>query len=408
MEGIIYMKIEDQLALSFYRELQPLNAGKTVYLASHVDTGELYIKRVYHGNDGDVYCRLKEQKTDGIPECILAVKDTDTGTLTVIEKFICGRNLSACTENGAELLPEKQIIYIMTQLCSILDHLHSMHPPVIHRDIKPSNVMIDTSGNVYLIDFGISREFSEERNHDTQVMGTAGYAAPEQYGFMQTGPFTDIFSAGVLLKYLLTGTNTDIYDYSGKFADIIHKATAMDPSDRYESAESMMTDILVASAETTYSGSKENCRNSTVTPDSRNADSYRKKKTEPEKKKREKTGLFGKTWYFTPARTAAIASVVSLFLGYATMYSSPEYINPDQLSPVSRLLNLMAYSFVFAGPFLYYAVAKNIQICRNDGLMKKTAVHTVFFIVFYFASLTAILTADYLLSDLSAGIISSQ
>ena len=61
-----------------------------------------------------------------------------------------------------------------------------MTPPVIHRDIKPSNIILSDSGRYVLIDFDASRRFAEEAAEDTVLLGTFGYAAPEQYGFSQT------------------------------------------------------------------------------------------------------------------------------------------------------------------------------------------------------------------------------
>jgi serine/threonine-protein kinase len=79
--------------------------------------------------------------------------------------------------------------------------------PIVFRDLKPANIMINSDSRIKLIDFGIARFFKEDRQEDTFVYGTPGYAAPEQYGSGQTDVRSDIFSLGATLHYCLTGRN---------------------------------------------------------------------------------------------------------------------------------------------------------------------------------------------------------
>ena len=79
-------------------------------------------------------------------------------------------------------------------------------------DIKPTNIMLQGDFkkgqgivSVYLIDFNTARVFDAERNRDTELIGTRGFAAPEQYGFSQSDARTDIYGLGVLLNYMLCG-----------------------------------------------------------------------------------------------------------------------------------------------------------------------------------------------------------
>ncbi len=76
---------------------------------------------------------------------------------------------------------------------------------MIHRDIKPQNIIMDKTGRIKLIDFGISRVFQESAKNDTVYFGTKEFSPPEQYGFSQTDNRSDIFSFGVVLCWLLTG-----------------------------------------------------------------------------------------------------------------------------------------------------------------------------------------------------------
>lgn len=93
---------------------------------------------------------------------------------------------------------------------------------ITHRDITPSNIIIGFDGVVKIIDFGISRLHKENAKHDTQVLGTEGYAAPEQFGFKQSDCKTDIYALGVLLNYMLTGhIPSEVMYRDGDVADII-------------------------------------------------------------------------------------------------------------------------------------------------------------------------------------------
>ena len=103
--------------------------------------------------------------------------------------------------------------------------------------IKPSNIILSDSGRYVLIDFDASRRFAEEAAEDTVLLGTFGYAAPEQYGFSQTDARSDIFSLGATMYEYRTGLpyrkNADV---PGRLGDIIAKCTRFDPKDRYQSA----------------------------------------------------------------------------------------------------------------------------------------------------------------------------
>ncbi|GAC1350838.1 MAG: hypothetical protein NVSMB27_37220 [Ktedonobacteraceae bacterium] len=101
----------------------------------------------------------------------------------------------------------QETLDIGLQVCSVLDYLHTRRPPIIFRDLKPANIMRGPSGHLYLIDFGIARHFKPGQMKDTIAFGSPGYAAPEQYGKAQTTPQSDIYSLGVLLHHLLSGSD---------------------------------------------------------------------------------------------------------------------------------------------------------------------------------------------------------
>jgi serine/threonine protein kinase len=106
---------------------------------------------------------------------------------------------------GSPGLPVGEVLRLADQICAVLDFLHGQTPPVIFRDLKPSNIMVTSSHQLYLIDFGIARIFKPGQSFDTVSLGSAGYAAPEQYGRSQTTVRSDIYSLGATLHNLLTG-----------------------------------------------------------------------------------------------------------------------------------------------------------------------------------------------------------
>jgi len=133
---------------------------------------------------------------------------TDAEHWYVAMDFIEGKTLEEYLKSAkGGHLPVEEVLEIGIQLCSVLSYLHTQHPPIIFRDVKPANVMRASTGLVYLIDFGIARRFTPGQRRDTTVLGSPGYAPPEQYGTAQTTAQSDIYSLGATLRCLLTGTD---------------------------------------------------------------------------------------------------------------------------------------------------------------------------------------------------------
>ena len=126
----------------------------------------------------------------------------------LVMDFIAGETLEhyqSKTPTGR--LPLSEALDIGLQLCLVLDYLHSHHPPIVFRDLKPANIMRTSTGQLYLIDFGIARYFKPGQAKDTVALGSIGYAAPEQYGKAQTTPRADIYGLGAVLHQLLTASD---------------------------------------------------------------------------------------------------------------------------------------------------------------------------------------------------------
>ena len=133
---------------------------------------------------------------------------TDQDHWYLVVQFIDGPTLETYVQQRpAQRLALWEVLDIGMQICEVLTYLHSRRPAVIFRDIKPDNIMRAANGTVYLVDFGIARHFHPGKRRDTQLLGSPGYAAPEQYGSAQTSERSDIYSLGVTLQTLLTGGN---------------------------------------------------------------------------------------------------------------------------------------------------------------------------------------------------------
>ncbi len=130
---------------------------------------------------------------------------TEMGKHYLVMDYVDGQTLEDILSRTPGFLPESQVLHWATQLCDVLTYLHGRQPTVIFRDLKPGNIMVDRSGTVKLIDFGIARVFKPGKTTDTLRMGTLGYAPPEQYaGKGQTDARSDIYSLGATLHHLLT------------------------------------------------------------------------------------------------------------------------------------------------------------------------------------------------------------
>ena len=202
LRGFI-VNLSQRLSKSFYQVVAAINEPHNVYLVQHRDSGRFYVKKVLDVYSADVYKDLKAHPIPGIPKIIDSWEED--GRLVIIEEFISGvtlRDLIESTSSPAantdlrEILTVERIGHYMAGLCDILERLHSHNPPLIHRDLKPSNIIITSCGNVMLLDFNAARFYSGEpgRESDTRLLGTKGYAAPEQYGFGESSPQTDIYS----------------------------------------------------------------------------------------------------------------------------------------------------------------------------------------------------------------------
>lgn len=204
----------------------------TVSVVRHKKSGTRYVFRRYSGS-GEVYRRLLPVLCPHLPQIVEAAEQD--GQTAVLEEYVQGDTLAELLM-GARLT-EREARQVTMQLCQALHVLHSMG--AVHRDVKPENVILRGSDAV-LIDFDAARIYKDESESDTQVLGTTGFAAPEQYGIFQSDERADIFSLGVLLNIMLTGKHPSREMAAGKMGRIVRKCTMTAPEQRYQSARALM------------------------------------------------------------------------------------------------------------------------------------------------------------------------
>lgn len=242
-----------------YKEIRKLGEGATaeVYLVEEIATGKTYaMKR--SGNTKLLQWEkkiLESVRGDGFP----TLKEYE-GHCLIIE-YIEGKSLQELLDGGRKFTI-KEILYLMEEILKLLHILHKNKPLLVYRDMKPSNILLAKNGSVYLIDFGAvySSELERDsREKENGMAGTYGYAAPEQFwnGVIPDSR-CDIYGAGKVLAYLLSGKNPAIppYDMEGyckglsslpmEFQVIIERSLALNPAARYDTCENMIKDLRLA------------------------------------------------------------------------------------------------------------------------------------------------------------------
>ncbi len=178
----------------------------------------------------------------------------------LVMRLLRGGNLKDAIEQGPFKLEAATLL--IDQITSAMELAHRNE--VIHRDIKPANILMDEDSNAYLADFGIAKVIGDLQGDMTRpdtVIGSLDYISPEQARSEEVTPGTDIYSLGVVLYEMLAGAHPfpasssverlykhlnerlpDITVENGKEADInavIHRATAKNPTDRYDDVLAM-------------------------------------------------------------------------------------------------------------------------------------------------------------------------
>lgn len=226
------------MGLEIYQQIKTIKETnhKQIYLVYNEIDGLLYIHKILHQYNIHVFEKIKAIKSRHLPH-IYEIIEQDS-CLHIIEEYINAHTLDYYVVNNE--LDENQRHEIMNQLCDTIYLLHKQN--IIHRDIKPENIFYQR-GNAILFDFDISRFYQDNQEKDTRILGSVGYAAPEQFGFQQTDARTDIYAMGVLMNYLYTGNLPNEGLYDGEESHIIEKAIHIDPNRRYKDVLELKNDF---------------------------------------------------------------------------------------------------------------------------------------------------------------------
>jgi tRNA A-37 threonylcarbamoyl transferase component Bud32 len=188
----------------------------------------------------------------------------------LVMEYIEGEDLSEILKRDGGAFPVADVVRWTLELLDGLDYLHSQDPPIVHRDIKPGNLKLTSRGNIVLLDFGLAKETSGNNHGVRSVFGySRRYSPLEQIEGAGTDPRSDLFSLGATCFHLLTGEGpvdvlarasaivagrpdplrlvSDINpDVDSETAQVINRALALDPEQRFNSAREMRSALETA------------------------------------------------------------------------------------------------------------------------------------------------------------------
>jgi serine/threonine-protein kinase len=185
------------------------------------------------------------------------------GTPFLVMEYVAGRTLQSILESGERMALERACD-LSVQLAEALGYAHQNG--VIHRDIKPANILITPDGRVKIADFGVARLADAQVTSTAYLLGTPAFMAPEQFTGAPIDGRVDLFAAGVVIYWIMTGdkpfTGDSMLSVQYKvvhtdpvpprklnpalpkdFETIILRSLAKDPAERYQSGEQLAGDL---------------------------------------------------------------------------------------------------------------------------------------------------------------------
>jgi len=172
----------------------------------------------------------------------------------LVQEYIPGESLQQLLEQG-KTFSETQVRQIAIEVLNILIYLHELSPPVFHRDLKPSNLILGKNERIYLVDFGAVQDKATAEGVTFTVVGTSGYAPPEQL-WGKAVAASDLYALGATLIHLLTGiTPSELQQdnlriqfaekvkLDADFTDWLYQLTEPSPERRYSTARQALESL---------------------------------------------------------------------------------------------------------------------------------------------------------------------
>lgn len=191
---------------------------------------------------------LKSLKHPNIP--IIYDIEEDENYSYIIEEYFQGESLKAYRMR-LSFLNEGSIVELTSQICDLIQYLHTLDKAILYLDLKPDNILI-YEGKLKLLDFGAARYAAQYMEASCQL-GTLGYMAPERL-YNRADQRSDIYSIGCLLYFLLTGTLyqpssitkkwTWILLRNHRFYKLIERCLKPVPSNRFHSVEELKRSLI--------------------------------------------------------------------------------------------------------------------------------------------------------------------
>jgi eukaryotic-like serine/threonine-protein kinase len=253
-----------------YRILSPLGSGGfgSVFLAEDTWIDKKVAIKVPHRQQIDATEMLKEPRllaSLSHPNIVTVLTaEKEAGIFFIVMEYVTGETLEQVIQREGAIELTRALDFTC-QICNAVDHAH--RAGILHRDLRPGNMLVSDTGLVKVTDFGTSR-FLEIAAHGTTVIGSPPYMAPEQF-YGKAVFASDIYSVGVTMYQMLTGELP--YDTPAPgdierlmrgelitaprvrnaripkaISDIVLKALAPDPTQRYQRAAELLNDVLAA------------------------------------------------------------------------------------------------------------------------------------------------------------------
>ena len=239
-----------------YTAIDNINNSDRVLFVKNLATDKIYVQKIIPLYQKEIYEYLMANPIPNTVKVYSLIDEKDF--LVALCEYIEGDTLTDYInniflqkenykQNSAESNNSNSIIAnFYKHIYTLLDIVNNFQKSkmIIHRDIKPDNIIITKNDELYLIDFDTAKVFEENATKDTHLIGSEGYAAPEQYGFGSSNKSTDIFAIGKVINDYV-----DIIDdekLSKKILPIIDKCCKIDFKDRYQSISLIKVDLFRA------------------------------------------------------------------------------------------------------------------------------------------------------------------